>query len=119
VREHVLEGAARRAPPAAATGGVVARERRRRAVVGGEFPFVPAAEELVPGRVVFREEARLRALLVTHRFEDLVDGGVEGGAHWRQRDRDAPRTQAPASGCAEVWRRRVARHVQQTALPLV
>jgi hypothetical protein len=47
VREHVLEGAAQRAPPDAAAAGVVACGRRRRAVVGGEFPFVTAAEELV------------------------------------------------------------------------
>jgi hypothetical protein len=72
-------------------GSVVARGRRRRAVVGGEFSFVPAAEDLVPCRVVVGEEARLHALLVAHHFEHLVDGGVEGGAHWRRRDRDASR----------------------------
>jgi hypothetical protein len=82
VREHVFQGAARRAPPAApAAGGVVARGRRGRAIVGGEIPFVPAPEELVPRRVVVGEEARLRALLVAHGFEHLVDGGIKDGAH--------------------------------------
>jgi hypothetical protein len=90
VCEHIFEGAARHAPPVAVVGGVVVRGRRRRAVVGDEFPFIPTAEELVPCRVVVGEEARLRALLVAHRFEHLVDGGVEGGAHWRRRDRDTP-----------------------------
>jgi hypothetical protein len=40
-------------------------------------------------------------------------------AHWRRRDQDAPRAQALASGRAEVRRRRVARRVEQAALPLV
>jgi hypothetical protein len=43
VREHVFEGEA---------DGVVACRRRRRVIVGGEFPFVPTPEELVPRRVV-------------------------------------------------------------------
>jgi hypothetical protein len=118
VREDGLEGAAGRAPPAAAAGGVVAC-RGRRAIVRGEFTFVPATEERVPRQVVVRVEARLRALVVAHALEYLVDGGVEGGAHWRRRDRDVPRAQTPASGCAEVRQRRVARNVEQPALPLV
>jgi hypothetical protein len=81
VREHVFEGAARRAPPAAAAGGIVACGRRGRSVVGGELPFVPAPEELVPRRVVVREEARIHALLVVEGFEHLVDRDVEGVAH--------------------------------------
>jgi hypothetical protein len=76
-------------------------------------------EECLPCLVVVRVEARIRALLVAHHLQDLVDGGVEGGAHWRQRDWDAPPAQAPASGRAEVLRRRVAGHVEQAALPLV
>jgi hypothetical protein len=29
-------------------------------------------------------------LLVAHPGQNLDDGGIEGGAHWRWRDRDAP-----------------------------
>jgi hypothetical protein len=59
-------------------------------------------------------------MLVAHSLEDLVDGGVEGGALWqRRRGRDAARAQMPASGRAKVGRRLLARRVQQAALPLV
>jgi hypothetical protein len=119
VREHIFEGAARRAPPVAAAGGVVARGRRGRSVVGGELTFVPAPKEVIPCIVVVGEECRLRALLVAEGFDHSVDRGVEGVAHWRRRDRDTPRAQALASGCAQVRRCRVARHVQQPPLPLV
>jgi hypothetical protein len=81
VREDGLEGTVERAPPAASAGGVVVRRGRRRAIVRSEFAFVRATEERVPRRVVVRVEARLGALLVPHPLEDLVDGGVEGGAH--------------------------------------
>jgi hypothetical protein len=103
----------------AAAGGIVARRRRGRAVVRDEFMLIPVPEERRPRRVVVRVEALLGALLVAHPLQDLVDGVIEGGAHWRRRDRDAPRAQAPASGRAEVGRRRVARRIQQAALPLV
>jgi hypothetical protein len=68
-------------------------------------------EEHFPRRVVVRVEAWVGALLVAHALEDLVNGGVEGGALWRRRDRDTARAQTPASGRAEVGRRRVARRV--------
>jgi hypothetical protein len=58
-------------------------------------------------------------LLVAEGFDHLIDRGIEGIAHWRRQDRDAPRAQAPASGCTEVRRRRVARQLQQPLLPLV
>jgi hypothetical protein len=119
VRENGLEGAAGGAPPAAAVGGIVARRKRGRAIVRGEFTLVPAPEERIPRRVVVRVEARIGVLLVAHALEDLVDGGIEGGAHWRRRDRDAARAQTPSSGRAEVGRRWVARRVEQSALPLV
>jgi hypothetical protein len=64
----------------AAAGGVVARRRRGRAVVRSEFTLIPAPEERGPRRVVVRVEPGLGALLVTHALEDLIDGGVEGGA---------------------------------------
>jgi hypothetical protein len=64
-----------------AADGVVARRGRRRAIIRGEFAFVPATEERVPRWVIIQVEARLGALLVAHGLEDLVDGGVEGGAH--------------------------------------
>jgi hypothetical protein len=88
------------------------RRRRGRAVVGGELAFVPLAKECVPRRIVVRVEERVGALLVAHALDDLVDGGVEGGARWRRRDRDAARAQTPTSGRAEVGQRRVARRVQ-------
>jgi hypothetical protein len=90
-----------------------------RAVVRGEFVFIPSLEKCGPRLAVVRVEARVDALLVAHRLDDLVDGGVEGGARWRRRDWGAARTQTPSSGRAEVGRRRVARRVQQPALPLV
>jgi hypothetical protein len=64
-----------------------------------------------------RGSARCSSLM--HALDDLVDGGVEGGARWRRRDRDAAHAQTPSSGHAEVGRRRVAHRVEQPALPLV
>jgi hypothetical protein len=81
--------------------------------------FVPSPEERVPRRIVVRVEARVGSLLVAHALDDLVDGGVEGGARWRRWDRDAARTQTPSSGCVEVGRRWVAHHVEQPAHPLM
>jgi hypothetical protein len=86
--------------------GPVERRVERHGVLGGEFAFVPSPEERGPRLAVVRVEARVGALLVAHRLDDLVNGGVEGGARWRRRDRDAAGAQTPSSGCAEVGRRR-------------
>jgi hypothetical protein len=114
-----LEGGDARAPPTAVAGGIVARRRRGRAVVRGEFTFIPSPEEHGPRLAVVRVEAWVGALLVAHALDDLVDGGVEGGARWQRWERDAARAQTPSSERAEVERRRVARRVEQPALPLV
>jgi hypothetical protein len=96
-----------------------AQEEGRGGIVRGEFAFIPSPEERGPRLAVVRVEAWIGALLITHRLDDLIDGGVEGGARWWRRDRDAARTQTLSSGRAEVGQRRVARRVEQSALLLV
>jgi hypothetical protein len=84
VLEDELERAAGCAPPAAATGDVVARRRRGRALVRRKLAFVPTPKERGPRLPVFGVEAWVGTLLVAHRLDDLVDGGVEGGARWQR-----------------------------------
>jgi hypothetical protein len=89
VLEEELQGAVGRAPPAVAPGGVVARRRRGRAIVCCQLAFVPTMEERGPCLPIVGVEAWIGALLVGHRLDDLIDGGVESGARWRRRDWDA------------------------------
>jgi hypothetical protein len=49
-----------------------------------EFTFVPSPKERGPRLAVVRVEAQVGALLVAHRLDDLVDGGMEGGGRWRR-----------------------------------
>jgi hypothetical protein len=85
------------------------------AVVHRQLAFVPTPEERGPRLPVVGVEARIGALLVGHHLDDLVDGG----ARWRQRDRDAADAQAPSSGRAEVRRCHVAGRIHLPTLPLM
>jgi hypothetical protein len=62
---------------------------------------------------------RLGALLVRHRLEHLVDGGVEIRSGRRWQDGDTASAEAPSSGHPEVGRRHVAGGMEEAALPLV
>jgi hypothetical protein len=54
-------------------------------------------------------------LLVAHAIQDLVDGGVESGALWRRRDRDAARALTRLTACLDIHRRQLLQRAEDDA----